>query len=321
MKNQKNKIIFTLIIIFILSACSSGVNQTNNATTDDIYQENVNEQNIEMETNEIVIQPTEEMEKTPTVEIHELNLEFENLSDLGPDFVYEGWLIIDNSPYSTGIITVDESGKLDNFSVPVEEEILEQATSFVLTIEPSQDTDPDINSVHLLAGDFDGNTALLLSEHNAALGLKFSDAAGIFILGIPTSNNPNDSYKSGIWFTSLTLPELPAGWIYEGWVVGPDGPVSTGTFSNPSSGDSDSGGPTAGSSSAPQLPGQDFLNPPLDLTSGYSVMISIEPVPDNSPSPFIFMPLINPEILDAGDHVDQFFINNINDFPTGTASR
>ena len=40
----------------------------------------------------------------------------------------------------------------------------------------------------------------------------------------------------------LDLPTLPAGWVYEGWVVGPDGPVTTGRFTMASGADSDGDG-------------------------------------------------------------------------------
>ena len=71
------------------------------------------------------------------------------------------------------------------------------------------------------------------------------------------------------------LPALPAGWIYEGWVVGPEGPVSTGRFTQVMGADSDAGGPTAGPRSTPPFPGQDFIMPPVSLI-GYQAVVSIE---------------------------------------------
>jgi hypothetical protein len=251
----------------------------------------------------------------------ELNLNFENLSALGSDYAYEGWIIVDSAPHSTGIFTVSDDGSLSETGFMVEAEMLKNAAAFVLTIEPSPDTDPAPSAVHILAGDFDGENAQLVAGHPAALGNDFADAGGAFILGIPTSDSSADSYTSGIWFTSLDLPELPEGWIYEGWVAGTDGPITTGTFSAPKTVDTDGGGPTAGPKASPAFPGQDFLNPPVDLTSGFAAVISIEPVPDNSPAPFVFKPLVNMEIVDAGDHVDQLFTTNIASFPFGSVSR
>jgi len=39
-------------------------------------------------------------------------LEFDNngLENLGPNFVYEGWLIVDGMPVSTGTFTIDSAG-------------------------------------------------------------------------------------------------------------------------------------------------------------------------------------------------------------------
>lgn len=252
----------------------------------------------------------------------ELTLNFDKLPALGDDWAYEGWLIVDDTPISSGIFTVSDDGTLSKSSFMVDAEALKMAAAFVLTIEPVPDSDPAPSPVHILAGDFADASAELTAGHAAALGNDFTSAGGTFILGIPTSDSDADSYTSGIWFTGLELPTLPDGWIYEGWVVGPDGPITTGTFSSPSTGDSDGGGPTAGPKAAPAaIPGQDYLNPPIDLTSGYAAVISIEPVPDNSPAPFVFKPLINMEIIDAGDHVDQMFTNNIASFPVGSATR
>ncbi len=251
----------------------------------------------------------------------ELTLSFEALPVLGEGYAYEGWLIVDGAPYSTGVFTVNDDGTLSMTSFEVDAENLKKAAAFVLTIEPAPDSDPAPSPVHILAGDFDGNSAQLTAGHAAALGNDFATAGGDFILGIPTSNSDADSYTSGIWFTALDLPALPDGWVYEGWVVGPEGPVTTGTFSSLSAGDSDAAGPTAGPNASPPFPGQDYLNPPIDLTSGYAAVISIEPVPDDSPAPFVFKPLVNMEITDAGDHVKQAFTNNAQSFPMGSATR
>ena len=171
-----------------------------------------------------------------------------------------------------------------------------------------------------MAGDFDGETAQLSVTHAAALGNDFSDIASTYILGIPTSDSDEDAYTSGIWFNVLNLPELPAGWAYEGWVVGADGPISTGHFTQTDAADSDGAGPTAGPNPGPALAGQDFLNPAIDLTSGYAAVISIEPEPDNSPAPFTLKPLVDENIEDVGDHVAQEFAINSAAFPTGVAS-
>jgi hypothetical protein len=113
-------------------------------------------------------------------------------------------------------------------------------------------------------------------------------------------------YRNGIWWliptdsapdAGLTLPTLPAGWIYEGWVASSsEGPVSTGTFLSGTGADSDGAGPTGGGDrdAAPPFPGQDFVNPAVDLTDDVArfAVISIEPVPDNDVGPFSYKPLV-----------------------------
>ncbi len=249
-----------------------------------------------------------------------LTLEFSGLEDLGEGWAYEGWLIVDGAPVSTGTFHVDDEGMATTAHFYVDETVQSGATTFVLTIEPSPDDYPAPSAVHLLAGDFDGETAQLSVAHPAALGNDFSDIASTYILGIPTSDSDADAYTSGIWFNGLNLPELPAGWAYEGWVAGAEGPISTGRFTQTDAADSDGAGPTAGPKPGPALVGQDYLNPAIDLTSGYAAVISIEPEPDNSPAPFALKPLVDENIEDVGDHVAQDFTINSADFPTGIAS-
>ena len=164
---------------------------------------------------------------------------------------------------------------------------------------------PDPSHTHVLAGDFSGGAAELSAGHGAALGDDFSSAAGPYILNAPSGGGTAD-YANGIWWLdptagpgpTLELPTLPAGWVYEGWVVGADGPVSTGRFIMASGNDSDIGGISAGPHGTPPFPGQDFINPTFDLIDGFAAVISIEPDPDNSPDPFTFKPLVDGMIDD-----------------------
>jgi hypothetical protein len=247
----------------------------------------------------------------------ELALDVTGVENLGAGWAYEGWLIVDGAPVSTGVFAVDDQGIPSATSFAVAADDLDKATAFVLTIESAPDPDPAPSVVHVLAGDLVDGVAELRADHVAALGNDFSGAATSYILGIPSSDSANDSYTSGIWFDGLNLPELPDGWVYEGWVVGPDGPISTGRFASKTMADSDGTGPTAGPKGGPNFPGQDFLNPPIDLTGGYAVVISIEPEPDNSSVPFFFKPLIDKDVEDVGDHGSQSMENIANTFPNG----
>lgn len=239
----------------------------------------------------------------------ELELELTGVSAVGPDYVLEGWLITDDGPVSTGRFDIGDDLVFDI------DPSLADANTFVLTIEPAEGDDPAPSAVHILAGDRSEGSAPLTVSHPAALGTDFADAAGVYILETPTTADIADDYAQGIWFldpaagpaAGLTLPELPEGWTYEGWVVGPDGPVSTGRFESVKGADSDGAGPTAGPASAPAFPGQDFIDPAVVLTD-YKAVLTVEPVPDTSAAPFDLKPLID-DIDDVGAGKTQAMTN------------
>ena len=247
-----------------------------------------------------------------------LNLAFTALDDLGDDYVYEGWLLVNGAPVSTGRFTSNTS---DVQSASVED--AELATKYILTIEPAVGDVPEPADTHVLAGDIIGTSADLTIGDGAALGTDFVDSTGSFIIATPSA--PDASYTQGIWWlvpdgggAGLNLPALPTGWAYEGWVAGPDGPVSTGIFLDPAMADSDAGGPTAGPEPTPPYPGQDFITPPVEVT-GLAAVISVEPSPDNSPAPFGIKPLIDDVIEDVGAGGSQDMANVIGDNqPSGT---
>ncbi len=256
-----------------------------------------------------------------------LELEADGLEDLGAGWAYEGWVIVDGAPVSTGTFTVDGSGVPSRSMFAVDVTAASAVSTFVLTIEPVPDADPLPAAVHLLAGDFTGATAQLTVGHGAALGSDFSSAAGPYILNAPSGGETTD-YRNGIWWLDpsagpgpvLELPALPAGWAYEGWVVGPGGPSSTGRFVMASGNDSDAGGITSGPYGTPSFPGQDLINPATDLTDGYAAVVSVEPDPDNSPGPFTLKPLVDTDIEDVGVGVLQAMTNMASTFPTAAVS-
>lgn len=123
--------------------------------------------------------------------------------------------------------------------------------------------------------------------------VDFTSSAGQFMLASPTDNNSLVNERSGLWFgdavknqPKLLLPDLPNGWVYEGWALIDEQPLTTGRFKKTNrqdlfSGFSDNQGIT------PSFPGEDFLRDPpvgvffglefpLDLV-GQSAMVTIEP--------------------------------------------
>ncbi|MBD3233325.1 MAG: T9SS type A sorting domain-containing protein [candidate division Zixibacteria bacterium] len=262
-----------------------------------------------------------------------LFLDIDGLEDLGEDYMYEGWVIVDEMPISTGVFSVDENGNLSQTEFLIDDEYLDNAAKFVLTIEPYPDNDPSPAATHILAGDFEMDDAELTVGNEAALGDDFMDSEGNYILATPT-NGPETDENSGIWFLDLTsgepmqglfLPTLPDGWKYEGWAVIDGIPVTSGTFLDPNAADEEA--PYSGNMEGPPFPGEDYLhNPPegldfpTDLAGGMAV-ISIEPYPDNSEAPFTLKPLAGMIPADAEDHVTYMMDLNLESFPSGMATR
>ena len=157
----------------------------------------------------------------------------------------------------------------------------------------------------MVAGDFSGNSASLDVGHSAALNNDFEESTGKFILATPTDDDDTNEF-SGVWFldnssgsqaTGLDLPELPEGWIYEGWAIIDGSPVTTGKFSSVTG--TDDAAPYSGTANpGPAYPGEDFLlNAPAGKTFPANLaaaVISVEPVPDNSAAPFLLKPLVGP---------------------------
>ena len=239
-----------------------------------------------------------------------LSVSLSGLQKLGPGHLYEGWLITPAGPVSAGRFS-DPLG----YTVEVDPALAAAATHYVLTIEPAKNDDPAPSATHVVAGPLVKGRAALSSADPAALGTDFAQAAGSFILATPSSPAAND-FDQGIWFVdpsagpgpSLDLPPLPAGWAYEGWVVLNGKPVSTGRFTSPAGADSDGAGPTAGPDPGPPFPGQDFISPPRLLPGGKAV-ISVEPEPDDSPTPFALKPLVG-DILAKGQGERQELESN-----------
>lgn len=258
-----------------------------------------------------------------------LQLTFAGLEPLGEGFVYEGWVVVDGTPVSTGRFNLEADGSQSYVSESLVEDY-ESATDFVLTIEPAEGDDPAPAAAKPLAGPIVDGEAQLTHLHPAALGEDFA-AAGQFIITTPTTADEDDA-KYGVWFldptgedgpaASLQLSELPEGWVYEGWVVTEEGPLSTGRFTSAEGADDFDG--FSGEEAGPPFPGEDFIvnapegfEFPVDVSNA-TVVISIEPADDDSPAPFAFKPLVTensdapvaPELIDLGEGV----------FPTGTAT-
>lgn len=271
----------------------------------------------------------------PTNSTGDLVLDISGLENLGDNYAYEGWIMVNGSPMSAGIFMVNDNGELSKTSFEIESEYLDAATAYILTIEPYPDNDPAPSDVHILAGDFSGNSADIAVDHAAAIGTDFESSMGKYILATPTDGGSMTNELSGVWWldpmagpaAGLTLPTLPSGWEYEGWAVIDGTPVSTGKFTAADMPD-DFSGYSATDASAPPFPGEDFLmNAPNGLTfptdlSGGLVVISVEPMPDNSAAPFVLKPLVGMVPDMPMDHSAYSMENNaMATNPTGMVMR
>lgn len=265
--------------------------------------------------------------------VPELALEVTGWPTLQGGFHYEGWAIVDGSPVTTGKFNV-QAGilvDLDGQAVHVFSAVgIESATAIVITIEPAGDIDDVPASTHFLAGDVSNGMAMLTVDHAAALGTDFSTAGGTFLLATPT-DDPDGNELSGIWFielpgptASLVLSDLAAGWRYEGWAIIDGQPLSSGTFLSGEGGDD--AAPFSGPAPGPPFPGEDYVtNAPEGVTlptdlSGGTVVISVEPFPDDDPAPFVFKPLTGTAAEKATDHVSYPLSLNSDPFPSAVAT-
>lgn len=270
---------------------------------------------------------------TTEVMVPELSLEVTGWPALQGGFHYEGWAIVDGSPVTTGKFNVQDGALVDLDGRPVEAftaENIELAAAIVITIEPAGDTDDVPAATHFLAGDVSNGMAELTVDHAAALGTDFSTATGTFLLATPT-DDPAGNELSGVWFLelpgptpSLFLPDLAAGWRYEGWAIIDDQPLSSGTFSSGEG--ADDAAPFSGPASGPAFPGEDYVtNAPEGVTlptdlSGGTVVISVEPFPDDDPAPFVIKPLKGTAAENAADHVSYPLDLNPDPLPSAVAT-
>lgn len=265
----------------------------------------------------------------------DLALSFENLEPLSSGH-YEGWLLVDGKPVTTGKFLISEGGQIRDLSGNAEGSFrvagvgLSKATKFVLTIEPAGDSDSVPAAVKPLAGDLsqDKRSAELIVNLGAASNGPFK---GVFVLATP-SDAATDNERAGVWFldrsgvapvAGLDVPDLSGSdWTYEGWAVINGAKISTGRFDKPEG--ADDAALYSGPLPAPPFPGEDFLQNapggstfPPDLR-GATIVLSIEPREDDDPGPFQFKPLVGVVPQDAQDHQEYPLEDRSASFPTGT---
>jgi hypothetical protein len=271
-----------------------------------------------------------------------------DLPDLtGTDWVYEGWVVIDGVPVSSGRFDMAEGADdFDGYSAsenyppfPGEDFLVNAPAGVtfptdlsgqmaVISVEPRVDDDPAPFILKPLAGTIPED-----AMDHTVYDLDMMDTpTGSFML--TQHDAPPSNELSGIWFLDgpagahvpgLDIPDLTGtDWTYEGWVVIDGTPVSTGRF-DMADGEDDFDGYSA-SDMYPPFPGEDFLmDAPAGLTfptdlSGATAVISIEPRTDDDPGPFMFKPLAADIPTNAEDHVVYDLMDQTSTLPSGTAT-
>jgi len=238
---------------------------------------------------------------------------------------YEGWAIFGEEKISTGKFNIGDNLV---FNTGLD---LSNADKIVITIEPEGDTDDVPSGIVVLTGD------LVSGEASLEFPVSFEGISGGYILATPT-DGPDSNETSGVWFlelpeplnSSLILPELPGGWVYEGWVVNKGTPLTSGRFTDVSDADDFEG--FSGAEPGPDFPGEDYLvnapegtEFPINLADGQSlVVISVEPNLDGvdpaGEAPFSIKPLVGEVLLDSSDHTNYSMEVNLMSVPSGIAT-
>lgn len=137
-----------------------------------------------------------------------------------------------------------------------------------------------------------------------------------------------------VWYTRnnatcsrIKFTTLDSGWKYEGWVVVDGaGPLSTGTFTSLDTVDDSNNFSGLLNNVGPPIPGEDFFNNapagftfPLDVR-GRTIVITVEPSPDNNPGPFLLKPLVGTAGQETAPSTHDLSLDTTS-FPTGNVIR
>lgn len=258
-------------------------------------------------------------------ETYTITITLDHVYDVSPSHL-EGWVIMGDEKLSFGKFSVDDmmGASTKSFMVDVD---ISMADAVVITIEPEGDTDAIPSGIVLLSGS--------LNDHAGKLEfpVSFDSIGGTYILATP-SNGADTDENSGIWYLEipdpspgLDLPELPSGWVYEGWVVNGGVPITSGRFTDTADMDMFDG--YSASTNYPPFPGEDFLmSPPMDVMFPFDLgdgsskaVISVEPdlmgVDPTGDGPFSIKPLIADIPDGAMDHVNYDMMASTATVPTG----
>jgi hypothetical protein len=264
---------------------------------------------------------------SPSERVSKIDLQIAGLNAPGDSAHYEAWLKWLNKTNTGDVEIFENLGTMtnDNGMYVISEDInqgyIQGGLSVVVSVETDTASQP--GPYRIIGADLQANYGFFSIGSNEVLDFDFKIATGYYFLDTPSENPPSQNPNSGIWFAKLdttikavldslgnvidydttiaiiqgldlqdlTLPEIPSGWNYEGWVIFGSDTLSTGIFRKPTGADlgSDYNGPRPGYA----FPGGDFIrNAPAGLTfptdlSGREVLITLTPgYPSKANKPF-----------------------------------
>ncbi|MBN2288290.1 MAG: hypothetical protein JXQ83_03085 [Candidatus Glassbacteria bacterium] len=275
-----------------------------------------------------------------------VELSLSGLEPLEGGLNYQAWVIEYYNGYLYGyplvIFNLNEAGAMidvsgdsllsGEFTIDL---AAEDIYGIVVSIELSDVVVTSSSYTQILGGEVSDGEAALTTDSWLGMDFSFENLAGRYVLATPTDSISSNE-KSGIWFMDLStgvslnglvLPDLSAGWEYEGWVILDSTYISTGKFTSALS--ADDMNQYSGAWSNPSFPGEDFLQNapagvsfPTDL-AGASVLITIEPEGSydvDLDKPFPLRLLVANIPSDATPHT-TYYMNAVNDTrPGGTAT-
>lgn len=270
----------------------------------------------------------------------QMQLDVNDLPPLQSGQNYRAWAVLPTRFLGSDLFNFTEEGQYINSTGQfisntfVFTDNIANATKIYISIEDKDASPGSPSSSVVMAGDVVNFEADLSVTHPDALGPEIQSASGVFSLLTPSDTDDTnetegiwfvESISAGNWTQGLTLPDLPEGWMYEGWVEVADTALSTGPFIDPSAADLETPHMTSQSSEFINFPGEDFLmSPPVGITfppdfSNARVFITIEPNPDGAAEPFDIR-VLSGTVNGTAETLTNYQLQSAFEAPVGSAS-
>ena len=245
----------------------------------------------------------------------DLQLSFSGLPPLANGFYYEGWAVVDGEPWTTGKFNVAADGSLVTpDGEPVRDGVYEagidmsDAAVVAITVHPPED-DRGPGAPHIVGGAVTGHRGELTIASPDGLGTDFADASGLYVLD---GSNASLSFR---------LPGLHPGYSYQAWAVRDGQATSLGAFGGtpvmmPKEGEMTK---HVHMTTDHTLHTHDVAVDGMDLR-GATLLLTLEPIPDDSPEPFGITLLEGRVEASAEDGVQYPISRSADPLPSGQAT-